>query len=80
MLMCRDSGFTLRVPRNDEQEFSFLLIEPIPLPSRPREPMAAREGDFVKKWFGAAAALLAACPAFAADVAKCTLGADDGKK
>jgi hypothetical protein len=42
--------------------------------------MAAREGDFVKKWFGAAAALLAACPAFAADVAKCTLGADDGKK
>jgi len=75
-----DSGLTLRAPRNDEQEFSFLLIEPNPRPLRPREPMAAREGDFMKKWFGAAAVLLAACPAFAADVAKCTLGADDGKK
>jgi hypothetical protein len=38
--------------------------------------MTAREGDFVKKWFGAAAALLAAYPAFAAGVATCTLGAD----
>jgi hypothetical protein len=38
--------------------------------------MTAREGDFMKKWFGAAAIVLAACPAFAGDVAKCTLGAD----
>jgi hypothetical protein len=34
--------------------------------------MAAREGGFMKKWFGAAAVLLAAHPAFAADVATCT--------
>jgi hypothetical protein len=57
-----------------------LTIEPIPLPPRPREPMAATEGDFMKKWFGAAAVLLAACLAFAANVAKCTVGADDGEK
>ena len=36
----------------------------------------AREGVFMKIWFGAAAALLTAGPAFAADVATCTLGAD----
>jgi hypothetical protein len=30
----------------------------------------------VKKWFGAAAVLLATCPAFAADVATCALSAD----
>ncbi len=35
----------------------------------------AREGVFMKKWFGAAA-LLVAGPAFAADVATCTLSAD----
>lgn len=38
--------------------------------------MVAREGVFMKIWFGAVAALLAAFPAFAADVATCTLGAD----
>ena len=38
--------------------------------------MAAREGAFMKIWIGAAAVLLAACPAFAADIAVCTLGAD----
>ena len=38
--------------------------------------MAAREGDFMKTWFGAAAVVLAAFPAFAADVATCTLSAD----
>jgi hypothetical protein len=38
--------------------------------------MAAREGGFMRTWFGAAAVLLAACPAFAADVATCTLSAD----
>jgi hypothetical protein len=46
-----DSGLALRAPRNDEGEVvvpRFRRIEPIPLPSRPREPMAAREGDFVK--------------------------------
>lgn len=36
----------------------------------------AREGDFMKIWFGAAAVWLVACPAFAADVAKCALSAD----
>jgi hypothetical protein len=36
----------------------------------------AREGDFMKSWFGAAAVWLVACPAFAADVATCTLSAD----
>ena len=30
----------------------------------------------MKIWFGAAAVLLAACPAFAADVATCALSAD----
>jgi hypothetical protein len=30
----------------------------------------------MKSWFGAAAMMLAVCPAFAADVATCTLGAD----
>jgi hypothetical protein len=30
----------------------------------------------MKKWIGAAAALFVACPAFAANVATCTLGAD----
>jgi hypothetical protein len=30
----------------------------------------------MKIWFGAVAMMLAACPAFAADVATCTLGAD----
>jgi hypothetical protein len=38
--------------------------------------MAAREGIFMKIWFGAAAILSVAWPAFAADVATCTLGAD----
>jgi hypothetical protein len=36
----------------------------------------AREGDFMKIWFGAAAVWLVACPAVAADVATCTLSAD----
>jgi hypothetical protein len=36
----------------------------------------AREGDFMKIWFGAAAVWLVACPAFAAEVATCTLSAD----
>jgi hypothetical protein len=35
----------------------------------------ARQGDFMKIWIGAAA-LLVACPAFAAGVATCTLSAD----
>ena len=35
----------------------------------------AREGTFMKRWFGVAA-VLAAGPAFAADVATCTLSAD----
>jgi hypothetical protein len=30
----------------------------------------------MKIWFGAAAAMLAVCPAFADNIAKCTLGAD----
>jgi hypothetical protein len=38
--------------------------------------MAAREGAFMKTWIGAAAVLLAAYPAFAADIAVCALGAD----
>jgi hypothetical protein len=38
--------------------------------------MAAREGVFMKKWIGAAAILSVVWPAFAADVATCTLGAD----
>jgi hypothetical protein len=33
-------------------------FEPIPFPPRPREPMAAREGDFMRTWFGAEAVLL----------------------
>jgi hypothetical protein len=36
----------------------------------------AREGVFMKIWFGAVVALLAAGPAFAAEVATCTLSAD----
>lgn len=36
----------------------------------------AREGVSMKIWFGAAAALLAAGPVFAAEVATCTLSAD----
>jgi hypothetical protein len=36
----------------------------------------AREGVFMKIWFVAAAMLLVIRPAFAADVATCTLGAD----
>jgi hypothetical protein len=36
----------------------------------------AREGVFMKIWFGAAAVWLVACPAFAAEVATCTLSAD----
>src|SRR5260221_8422373 len=32
--------------------------------------------DFMKIWFGAAAVWLVACPAFAAEVATCTLSAD----
>jgi hypothetical protein len=38
--------------------------------------MAAREGVFMKIWCGVAAILAVAWPAFAADVATCTLGAD----
>ena len=38
--------------------------------------MAAREGAFMKTWIGAGAVLLAAYPAFAADIAVCALGAD----
>jgi len=38
--------------------------------------MVAREGVFMKKWFGAAAVMFAAYPAFADTVATCTLGAD----
>src|SRR5882757_6030278 len=38
--------------------------------------MAAREGVFMKKWIGAAAIFSVACPAFAADVAICTLSTD----
>jgi hypothetical protein len=38
--------------------------------------MAAGEGNLMKTWFGAAAILLAAYPAFAADVATCTLSTD----
>jgi hypothetical protein len=38
--------------------------------------MAAREGVFMKKWIGAAAILSVAWPAFAADVATCTLSTD----
>jgi hypothetical protein len=51
-------------------------IEPISSTPRQREPIAAREGVFMQKWFGAAAMMLAASPAFAADVAVCTLSAD----
>jgi hypothetical protein len=36
----------------------------------------AREGVFMQKWFWAAAAMFVACPALAANVATCTLGAD----
>ena len=50
-------------------------IEPNPRSPRPRGP-AAREGVFMQRWFWAAAALLVAYPAFAANVATCTLGAD----
>ena len=35
-----------------------------------------RQGAFMTRWFGAAAMMLIAGPAFAADVATCTLGAD----
>src|SRR5882757_2679314 len=38
--------------------------------------MAAREGVFMKKWIGAAAILSVACPAFADNVAICTLSTD----
>jgi hypothetical protein len=38
--------------------------------------MTAREGVFMKIWFGAAAILAVAWPALAANVATCTLGAD----
>ena len=38
--------------------------------------MAAREGFFMKKWIGAAAILSVACPAFADNVATCTLSTD----
>jgi hypothetical protein len=38
--------------------------------------MAAREGVFMKIWVGAATIWLAAGPAFATDVAVCTLSAD----
>ena len=38
--------------------------------------MAAREGVFMKRWFGAAAILSVACPAFADNVAICTLSTD----
>jgi len=36
----------------------------------------ASDGVFMKIWFGAAAVWLIACPAFAAEVATCTLSAD----
>jgi hypothetical protein len=39
-------------------------------------PMAAGQGIFMKIWFGAATMLVAAWPAFAANVATCTLSAD----
>ena len=38
--------------------------------------MSVREGVFMIKWIGAAAVLSAAWPAFAADVAICTLSTD----
>jgi hypothetical protein len=38
--------------------------------------MAAGKGYFMKKWIGAAAILSVACPAFADNVATCTLSTD----
>jgi hypothetical protein len=52
------------------------FIEPVSSPPRQSVPMAAREGVFMKKCIGAAAILSVAWPAFAADVATCTLSTD----
>ena len=49
-------------------------FQPIHIRPRRRESMALRDGALMKILFGAAAILLP-CPAFAADVATCTLSA-----
>jgi hypothetical protein len=65
-------------PGNDvkvEWPASAIPIEPASIPPRPRV-SATQEGDFMNRLTGAVAMLVAAGPAFAADVATCTLSAD----
>jgi hypothetical protein len=61
--------------RGDDIAFLSLTSNPIPI-RRDQRDRRLREGVIMQKWFWAAAALLVAYPAFAANVATCTLGAD----